>query len=178
MSLLQDPKPVKLFAGLIYRTSSRIEECIGKLGEGIGEIEFRSGEMPFDGTRYYEEEMGPALRRAVITFRDLVKREDIVEIKIFTNNMEKVFSYESKRTINIDPGYIAQEHVILATGKGYSHRPYLGRGVYADLTLIYVRDEFRTLEWTYPDYGSAQMRELFGKLRHDYTGQLKEVTKR
>ena len=76
--------------------------------------------------------------------------------------------------LNIDPGYIALEHIILATGKGYSHRPYLGNGVYAELTLVYVRNGFRTLEWTYPDYGEAGMRELFSKLRDDYAAQLKE----
>jgi len=122
--------------------------------------------------------MGPGLRRVMITFKELIKREQIVDIKIFTNKLEKVFSYENKRTINIDPGYIAQEHIILATGKGYSHRPYLGRGVYADLTLQYIKDDFKRLEWTYPDYGGGDMMELFGKLRHDYVSQLKEVTKR
>jgi hypothetical protein len=50
--------------------------------------------------------------------------------------------------------------------------------VYADLTLLYVKDDFRKLEWTYPDYGSDEMMELFRKLRHGYAGQLKEVTKR
>lgn len=178
MSQLMEPAPVKLFTGVIYGPSSPIDECLRSLGEGIGEIEIMSGDMPFDRTRYYEEEMGPALRRVIITFRELIRREEIVEIKIFTNKLEKVFSYENKRTINIDPGYIAQEHIILATGKGYSHRPYLGRGVYADLTLLYVKDDFRKLEWTYPDYGSDEMIELFRKLRHEYAGQLKEVTKR
>ncbi len=134
--------------------------------------------MPFDYTGYYEEEMGTGLTRTLITYRKLIKREEIVELKIFTNKLEKVFSFENKRTVNIDPGYIAQEHIILATGKGFSHRPYLGRGVYADLTLVYTKDEYRALEWTYPDYGTAGMRELFRELRHKYADQLKEETKR
>jgi hypothetical protein len=178
MSRLLEPPPVKLFTGLIYGPSSPLEECVRSLREGIGETEFSSPEMPFDYTVYYEGEMGPGLKRVIITFKELIKREEIVDIKIFTNKLEKVFSYENKRTINIDPGYIAQEHIILATGKGYSHRPYLGRGVYADLTLQYIKDDFKRLEWTYPDYGSAAMTELFRKLRHDYVSQLKEVTKR
>ncbi len=177
MSRLLEPKPVKLFTGVIYGPESSINECIGSLRDGIGEIEYMSGDMPFDYTKYYEEEMGTGLRRIIITYRDLIKREEIAEIKIFTNKLEEVFSYGNKRTINIDPGYIAQEHLILATGKGYSHRPYLGKGVYADLTLIYTKDEFRTLEWTYPDYGSGEMRELFKKLRQEYMNQLKEVSK-
>ncbi len=178
MSSLNQPPPVKLFAGVIYGPSSPVDECLRSLREGIGEIDFSSGDMPFEYTRYYEKEMGPGLGRVIVTFSELIKREELVEIKIFTNKLEKVFSFENKRTINIDPGYIAQEHIILATGKGFSHRPYLGRGVYADLALIYVNDDFKRLEWTYPDYGSNEMIELFRKLRHDYASQLKEVIKR
>ena len=178
MSCFQEPPPVKLFTSLIHGHASPLDECIRSLEEGIGEIEFSSGALPFGYTGYYEEEMGTGLKRTILTYRKLIRRDEIVELKIFTNKLEKVFSFEDKRTINIDPGYIAQEHVILATGKGFSHRPYLGRGVYADLTLMYVKDEFRTLEWTYPDYGSIEMRELFRDLRHKYAVQLKEETKR
>ncbi|HVY54261.1 MAG TPA: DUF4416 family protein [Thermodesulfobacteriota bacterium] len=178
MSSLIEPPPVKLFTGLIYGPESPLDECIRSLREGIGETDFVSPAMPFEYTGYYEEEMGASLRRTLITYKKLIKREEIVEIKVFTNKLEKVFSFENKRTINIDPGYIAQEHIILATGKGFSHRPYLGRGVYVDLTLMYKKDEFRVLEWTYPDYGSDEMRDLFRELRHKYVDQLKEETKR
>ena len=119
---------------------------------------------------------GEGLVREIITFEKLISRNDIISIKAFTNKLEEVFSYEGDRTINIDPGYIAQEHVILATGKGYSHRPYLGNGVYADLTLIFINDEYTTLRWTYPDYGSEEMRRLFKNLRDQYVSQLKKET--
>jgi hypothetical protein len=116
--------------------------------------------------------MGKGLSRKIISFRKLIEREELVDIKIFTNEVEKKFSIEGKRKINIDPGYIAPEHLILATGKGYYHRPYLGKGVYADLTLVYKHKQFHTLEWTYPDYGSEDLRELFKKLREKYTLEL------
>ncbi len=174
MSKLREPLPVKLIAGIIYTPDSELEKCLERLKERLGEIDFISETLPFDFTSYYEEEMGAGLKRKIVTFKKLIKREDIVEVKIFTNNLERVFSYDNKRKINIDPGYLAQEHLILATGKGYSHRPYLGRGIYADLTLIYVHEEYRTLEWTYPDYRSEYMRGLFKRLRDEYINQLKE----
>lgn len=177
MSKLREPPPVKLITGIIYTPDSKLEQCMKSLAEHLGETDFTSEAFPFDLTPYYEEEMGPGLKRKIVTFKKLIKREDIVKVKIFTNNLERVFSYENKRTINIDPGYLAQEHLILATGKGYSHRPYLGGGVYADLTLIYVHDEYRALEWTYPDYGSEEMRALFKRLRNEYISQLKEEEK-
>ena len=37
-----------------------------------------------------------------------------------------------------------------------------------------VKVPFVSLEWTYPDYKSEQMRKLFMKLRGEYSKQLKE----
>jgi len=174
MRRLKEPNEVKLFIGLIYQPDSAIKELTVKLEEKLSGIDFTSKEIPFNHSKYYEKEMGEGLLRKLITFEKLIRRTDIVEIKAFTNKLEEVFSYEENRTINIDPGYIAQEHLILATGKGYSHRPYLGSGVYADLTLIYMKDEYRTLDWTYPDYGSKEARNLFKRLRSQYAKQLEK----
>lgn len=174
MSILREPPPVKLIAGIIHKPGADIEECLRKMKERLGDIDFMSEEMPFSYTSYYEREMGTGLKRRIISFKKLIKREEIVEVKIFTNILEEVFSYQGKRTLNIDPGYLAHEHLILATGKGYSHRPYLGKGVYADLNLIFVHDEYKPLEWTYPDYKSQKMRSLFMKLRDEYSKQIKE----
>ena len=174
MSELREPSKVKLFMGLIYKPESSVSELFDNLEKRFGEIEYTSQEILFEHSSYYEKEMGAGLKRKLITFRDLIKRDNIVEIKIFTNSLEGVFSYGGNRTINIDPGYIAQEHLILATGKGFSHRPYLGKGVYADLTLIYKANEYRKLEWTYPDYGNNEMRTLFKALRAEYVKQLEK----
>ncbi len=174
MSQLAEPSAVRLFMGLIYKEDAPISDLIEMLEEKLGAINFESGATPFDHSSYYTKEMGVGLLRKIITFDKLIRRTEIVEIKTFTNNLEKVFSCKGDRTINIDPGYIAQEHIILATGKGYSHRPYLGSGVYADLTLIYIKDEYRTLQWTYPDYGREEMRVLFKDLRNKYVSQLKK----
>ncbi len=172
MSKLKEPPSVKFFMGLIYTSQAHMRELFDKLEKKFGEIDFESNEIGFDHSSYYKEEMGEELTRKLITFKKLIKRDNIVEIKAFTNTLEEVFSYEGNRTINIDPGYIAQEHLILATGKGYSHRPYLGKGIYADLTLIYIKDEYRCLEWTYPDYGTTEARKLFKDLRNSYIAQL------
>jgi len=178
MSSLNQPKPVRLIAGIIHTPDAKIAECMEQLARELGEEAYRSDPRPFDGTSYYEEEMGRGLQRVFTAYRRLISRETIRDVKIFTNEVEKVFSYGGGRTINIDPGYIAEEHLILATGKGFSHRPYLGGGVYADLTLMYVNDEWKTLDWTYPDYRNAETMELFRKLRNDYSKQLKEEYKR
>lgn len=174
MSDLREPQPARLFISLIYNENAPVDECVGSLGERFGEVDFISEKFAFDLTSYYEKEMGKGLQREIVSFKKLVKRDELADIKVFTAGLERRFSAEGGRNINIDPGYIAGEHLILATGKGYYHRPYLGRGVYADLTLVYRNKEFQCMEWTYPDYGSEDMRKLFKTLREKYIIDLGE----
>ena len=125
-------------------------------------------------TDYYTPEMGKELFRRFCTFRPLIPREALVRIKRETNEIEEQWADHGKRRINIDPGYICAEHLILATTKGYTHRPYLGEGIHADLTLIYRDGEFQPLGWTYPDYASSQIREIMQGIRKRYLQELKE----
>jgi hypothetical protein len=158
---------------LITSNDFILHQVLEVLVRRYGEIDFKSDVLPFDLTNYYTKEMGEKLFRRLVAFHPLIPRESLVAIKRETNEIEETYSVEDRRRINIDPGYISAEHLILATTKGYTHRPYLGAGIYADLTLIYERGEFRPLKWTYPDYASPKMRELLTHLRKRYVKELK-----
>ena len=168
------PKPVKLIMSLISSDDLLLHRAIEVLRERYGEVDFTSDILPFDFTDYYRAEMGEGLFRRFVTFRPLIPREHLVRIKQETNGIEEQFAVEGKRRINIDPGYICAEHLILATTKGYAHRPYLGEGIHADLTLIYRGGQFRPLEWTYPDYASSQVQEILQGVRRRYVKELQE----
>jgi hypothetical protein len=168
------PKPVKLIMSVIASAGQLFPEVSAVLAARYGGIDLESGCIPFDCTQYYTPEMGEGLLRRFYTFRLLIPRELLVRIKRETNEIEEEFGRQGKRRVNIDPGYICAEHLILATTKGYTHRPYLGEGIYADLTLIYRTGELRPLEWTYPDYASSQVREILQEIRKRYLQELKE----
>ncbi len=173
MGSREAPKPAKLIMSLITSDDLLLRQVVKVLEERYGDVDFMSDILPFDATDYYIPEMGEGLFRRLITFRPLIPRESLVKIKQETNEIEEGFAVVGKRRINIDPGYICAEHVILATTKGYTHRPYLSGGIYADLTLIYQRGEFRPLEWTYPDYASAAVRDILKGVRKRYLHELK-----
>jgi hypothetical protein len=118
--------------------------------------------------------MGDALFRHFVTFERLLSIPSLPDIKRSTNRLEEKYAApDGNRRINIDPGYLCLEHVILATTKGYAHRPYLRAGIYADLTLIYRDKSFQPLEWTYPDYRQAEVTQLFNQLRKKYIEDLR-----
>lgn len=173
MGKVKEPKPAKLFMSLIASEDEILQQGLKDLGLAFGEIDFTSERLPFDFTDYYTREMGRNLFRHFITFKNLISMPLLPDIKHATNRLEEKYaSPGGNRRLNIDPGYICFEHVILATTKGYSHRPYLRDGIYADLTLIYRNKSFEPLEWTYPDYRQERIIGLFDRFRKKYVEDL------
>jgi len=173
MSHLTEPEDVKLICSIFSPEETTIRECIQKLEGVFGPTDWISAALFFDRTRYYEREMGWPLHRRFVTFGTLIRPERIVEAKLRSNELEEEYSQGGKRRINIDPGYISLARLVLATGKNYTHRIYLANGVYADLTLLFQRGTFRSLEWTFPDYASSEMIEIFNEIRTGYKDQLR-----
>jgi len=173
MSRPREAEAVKLIMSLFAVDRDVLRDILACVIETYGETDFISGLLPFDYTSYYAEEMGSSLLRRFVSFERLSPPESLPDIKNRTNSLEDRFAVAGKRTVNIDPGYIAKAHLILATGKGYTHRPYLRDGIYADLTLMYSHKTFSTLPWTYPDYAEKSSIEMFNKIRARYVEQLK-----
>jgi hypothetical protein len=159
---------------LLFSREEDAAAVLAGIDRRCGPIDFLSEAFPFDFTTYYEREMGKGLRRRMVGFGPLVSPEELVPIKRWTEKEEKRnLNSQGGRKVNIDPGYLAASKFVLATGKDYSHRIYLGEGVYGDLTLLFQNGKFTPLPWTYPDYGSNPLLEVLGLIRKRYLWQLK-----
>ena len=174
MSIPQDPKPAKLFVSVIAGSAVHIAKVLSKLTGHYGILDFVSALLAFDYTDYYYAEMGQPLFRRFASFDGLIPQEDLAQIKVQTNLLETEQSAGGNRRVNIDPGYLLAERLVLASGKNYAHRIYLSRGIYADLTLIYRDRDYRPLAWTYPDYAEPKLRLWLRALRQKYLLQLRE----
>jgi hypothetical protein len=175
MSKPSATEPVKLVLSVFAVTAEQLNETINELSALYGQADFVSEQMPFDYTDYYSPEMGGALVRRFLSMEKLIRPEALPDIKLATNELEQKSASSGRRKVNIDPGYLSKAHLILATGKGYSHRPYLRDGIYADLTLIYQAKKFCALPWTYPDYADEKQLLMLSKIREKYLLQLKKA---
>jgi hypothetical protein len=176
---MSDPQPaeaVKLIVSLFSGESQLLGDAIRALSDKYGKVDFTSASVPFVYTDYYTQEFGASLIRRLVAFDRLIRPDSLPDVKLWTNALERRLSAEGRRRVNIDPGYIARAHLLLATGKGYSHRPYLRDGIYADLTLIYRNKAFQSLPWTYPDYAGGEMIGILTRIRDKYVLQLKGKT--
>ncbi len=144
--------------------------------EVYGPVDFVSEPLPFRFTDYYEREMGKDLWRRMISFESLVSPEQTVPVKLWTNRLEnRNLNERGGRRINVDPGYLEGAKFVLVTGKDYSHRLYLGEGIYGEVTLIFQKGGFSSLPWTYPDYASEPLLGIINLLRKRYLWQMKKA---
>lgn len=165
------PKKAKLIAGLIASGPGYLEEARALLEKRFGPVDFESALLDFNATSYYNEEFGPGLKRKFLSFTRLISHEAAARIKLATNRMEKRLSRQGRRLVNIDPGYLELSKLILLTTKDYSHRIYLAKGIYGEITLCYKDKAFKPLDWTYPDYRTKEYTDIFNKIRDIYREQ-------
>lgn len=180
MSTLKEPPPARLFMSILFHGSAEpkdsaiLMEAVELLQRRYGPLDTLSPILPFRFTTYYQKEMGEPLWRRLLAFERLVPRDGLVDAKLFSADLERRFVDESgHRRLNLDPGLLSLESLVLATGKLNAHRIYLGRGVSADLTLLYQNRRFAPLPWTYPDYASAELLAILHGMRQRLAEALK-----
>jgi Domain of unknown function (DUF4416) len=167
MGSAKKPKAVKLIIGTLARNKKLFEKAEEFFIEEFGLIDYQSPVISFKYTSYYKKEMGSPLKRKFISFKKLISPEKIAKIKLLTNLIEEKLSISNKRQVNIDPGYISDAKLILATTKDYFHRIYLSQGIYAEVTLKWRKHSFEPFEWTYPDYRSKEYLCILNKIRNN-----------
>lgn len=165
--------PVKLVVSVFTGDQGLFKKVFERLTERFGPIDYLTGLMGFSHTDYYEKEFGPGLKRKVASFEALRDIGELAEIKKITNGVEGDFLSGGNRLVNIDPGYMTLDKLALASCKDFSHRIYLGGGVYGEVTLMWSRTGgFTDLPWTYPDYKKIEMKTALEDIRGRYAFRL------
>ena len=165
--------PVKIIIACTRISGSDLIPVHAALEEKLSAIEHISPTFDFSSfTDYYADEMGSSLEKDFIVFTRLEEPEILPSLKRWTNELEKKLSSGGKRIFNLDPGYICDARLVLATTKNYTHRLYLSEGIFGDVHLIYQNHSFREHPWTYPDYRQPEIIGFFNTIRDEYMRQL------
>jgi hypothetical protein len=178
MAEIRTPLPVKLFVGVLTSLPELAPKAEERLVSLFGPVDVRSESFPFDMTGYYDEEMGRPIRRCFFSFSELIQAPALSEIKVKTNDLESVFASESNsipRPVNLDPGYVEQSKVVLASTKNFYHRILVSGGIYAEVTLHYEDGQWRSFPWTFPDFKTDRYHPFFTSVREVYRHQLSQM---
>ena len=144
-----------------------------KLHSYWGDVDFASKDYPFDTTNYYEPEMGPNLKRRLVSFLQPVPPESLCRAKHICNEIEDVLAGEMGRLVNLDIGYLDHNKIVLASFKGAGQKIYLGDGVWADLVARYRNGRYSPFEWTFPDFRDGRYDQELLAIRQIYMKQLR-----
>jgi hypothetical protein len=168
------PAAVKLLIAVLFHPNAPVEKILDAIDRRFGKRQHTYGPVPFSWTRYYREEMGSDLQKLYYNYETSIDRSDIPDIKLFTNDIERRYSTaDGNRTVNIDPGYVARDKVVLATTKDFYHRLYLDKGIFGEVTLHYRKGRFRYFSWTYPDFKDQNVMLFLEKIRAPLVKQIR-----
>jgi len=120
-----------------------------------------------------------ALRKQMALFSDPYDPAELAADKLQSNRWERAWTEElalsqddSKRLINIDPGYLSMTKLVLASTKNREHRIYLRDGIYAEVTLAFRDQAWTSMPWTYADYQRPDVLEFLKLARKGFTSNL------
>jgi hypothetical protein len=154
MGIPKTPPPALAVATITVSREVRWEEVEATIEDIWGPIANRTERYDFDNfTSHYAVEMGTGLRKWVVALVQPMEMDELGARKLEANRLEhRWIDSDGNRQVNIDPGYLSPQKLVLASAKPAGHRIYLGDGIWAELTLVYQSGGFEPLQWTYPDF--------------------------
>lgn len=155
-------------AGVIAAPDAVIDDVVRAVNDELFEVASQTAPAPFDFTDYYLREMGGGLVRFWCAASELAPAAQLADWKLRSGELEKKWGGPDARRVNLDPGYVSSLQLILATTKALPQGVYLRDGIYALVELLYRSGGFKSLPWTYPDYGEAAARGAFEGFRSSY----------
>ncbi|GAG31998.1 unnamed protein product [marine sediment metagenome] len=201
MGQIQEPKPVLPILAAFSQSLEALTWAKQTASEAWGPIVLESEPFEFVETDYYEPSMGPGLKKQFFAFENLLDPGELPAIKRQTNEWEAVYAkmeedrarqggqtpdgtatsnqeddkgQQIERPLNLDPGYITEAKLVLASTKDHAHRIYLSEGIYAEVTLHYQGREWRHRDWTFPDYRREDYQVFFTTCRNELRRQGRE----
>ncbi|HCL26983.1 MAG TPA: DUF4416 domain-containing protein [Candidatus Latescibacteria bacterium] len=149
---LNDDRTVAFLCAVMAPGAAATLQAIDELAAEFGDVRLCSPVYDFDMTSYYEAEMGPDLCKALVWLGPLVAPAELAQRKGSTITFERSRANVGRRTVNVDPGLLSANSLVLATTKSSGHRICIAPSLWAEVTLLFEKGAYRPQPWTYRDY--------------------------
>lgn len=165
----------RLFVAALWADADALARAVTLLAEHFGPIDFQGPDHSFDLTDYYEGEMGPDLRRRLLSFARLVQADALAPGKLQCNAIEGELSGPRGRRVNLDLGLLDHHKLLLASLKGAGQKIYLQDGVYADLQARFRNNRYEPFEWAFPDFKQGRYDPELQELRRRFLAAIRSA---
>ena len=178
MWTLKKPDQVKLIVGILACDERAANAAADMIKAKFGNSDLESEIWPFRHTEYYADETGKEIVKKFVAIEKLIEPDKLADIKLKTNKMEQKLAEKPggspSRPVNLDPGYIEPSKLVLASTKNFSHRIYIGKKIWAEVTLIFSKGQWKGFEYTFPDHKEDRYHGFFSRVREKLVQQLRE----
>lgn len=169
MGQIRPHVPVLRIVAAFSRHAAALDWGRRKAESAWGPVRLQSPYFSFTESAYYAPTMGDNLVKVFWAFERLADPQELPAWKHLSNQWEQELAaqgvFPEPRPLNLDPGYVTEAKLILATTKDRDHRIYIADGIYAECTLYYHAGQWRTRPWTYPDYCRSEYHRFFEECR-------------
>src|SRR6056297_2842592 len=148
----QEITPVKYFIGALHSSQELLEKSLAIIADRFSPIDLMSGDYLFEGTDYYEAEMGSPVYRRIFSLEELRDPLFLADAKLICNDIEDELAIGGNRKVNLDIGYIDFNKVVLGSAKYCANKIYIGKGIWADPALQYSKGKFSPYPWAFMDF--------------------------
>ena len=163
--------PVLPMVAAFSRYGEALDWAKERLEQHWGPVGLASEPFEFVETAYYETSMGPGIQKVFWALEDLRDPAELVQWKLISGGWEAEYAalarHPEQRPLNLDPGYITEAKLVLASTKDHAHRIYLSQGIFAEVTLFFKDSRWQHRDWTFPDYRRPDYQAFFLRCR-DY----------
>lgn len=135
----------------------------------------RFGPYPFTVSTYYHDELGGEPLKEILVGAQPCAADFLAAAKRASNARERELAADGRRRLNLDPGWLDGEQLVLATTKRAGHRLYLRDGIYAEVTLQHHHGAWQAARWTYPDFRDDAVRAWLQALRGQVRARLADA---
>lgn len=164
-----------LFMAVMYANEKVFLNSKAELVKKYGNVKAESDAYDFSFTDYYTPEMGPGLKKKLLVFEKNVSKEELADVKFFITEVEKKFSKDGKRAVNIDPGYLSSKELVLATFKEKSFKEKINDRVWVHKVLEFDNDNVKQFFHTFADYRDKKNQEFILKNKLKWTNHVKKM---
>jgi len=165
MGDIRQPLPVLLVVAVFSRHQAALQWARQRYESAWGPVALASPAYEFSETQFYRATMGEGILKSFLAFENLIDPGRLADIKRQSNDWEEEFRvshhFPETRPLNLDPGYLTEAKLVLATTKDRDHRVYLNHGIFAEVTLYFQVGQWQVRPWTYPDYCRADYHQFF-----------------
>ena len=161
---IREVTPARPYVALVFDDPNVYVQARDELIGYFGHLDYETAPI---STESLQSPYFPVTRRAVrfVSFERQVGREELVDMRKKTLQIEMRYQHEGRPLVELDPGYVSEFSVVRTALEEDFHRVYLYHGIHAEPLYYFEKLSYRPLIHTPEFFRKKEIVIVFNDLR-------------